>query len=366
MKNVKAVIGANYGNEELGLMTDYFCSLAPPSEKVLNVRFNGGCQHYGHRVYSLDGEDRNHIFQHFGSGSFHRNVATYLTEDFVVNPMIFHSEYLDLSNRLGIDPMVFASPKCLVTFMQDSYISDFLHTRNPDNEILLLDANVGARETVIRSKKDSAVTLGTLTVLGMQHFQIDIEYYDNDRIEKVFGIKLTEDEKMRLNDQWARVQFDQDLRFLMNHVTLVDERIFRRFNYMVFEGSLGLLRDKNCIEGMIHFYEALKHKPDFPTLTMDNTGIQNIVPYLDEQVDAEIVYVTRPYLEASRKHPLDIKKLMDRCEKDFEPVKHFAKLSYAVTHMNEALKSDLMPYSDNLYLAYGPTRNDVKKVFEND
>ena len=82
MKNVRIVIGANFGDEGKGLMTDYFCSQAPPTEGVLNVRFNGGAQ-AGHTVVAPDG--RRHIFGHLGAGSFLPNVATYLTSDFIIN-----------------------------------------------------------------------------------------------------------------------------------------------------------------------------------------------------------------------------------------------------------------------------------------
>ena len=36
-KDIRVVIGANFGDEGKGLMTDYFCSHFPKNEKVLNV-----------------------------------------------------------------------------------------------------------------------------------------------------------------------------------------------------------------------------------------------------------------------------------------------------------------------------------------
>jgi adenylosuccinate synthase len=57
------IIGANFGDEGKGLMTDF---LAAKSEKnCLVVRFSGGSQ-AGHTVVT---PDRRHIFHHFGSGS---------------------------------------------------------------------------------------------------------------------------------------------------------------------------------------------------------------------------------------------------------------------------------------------------------
>ena len=59
---IDIVIGANFGDEGKGLMTDYFCSNFDKSEKVLNIRFNGTCQ-AGHTVVK---RDKRHIFSHFG------------------------------------------------------------------------------------------------------------------------------------------------------------------------------------------------------------------------------------------------------------------------------------------------------------
>ena len=76
-KDIRVVIGANFGDEGKGLMTDYFCSHFPKNEKVLNVRFNGTCQ-AGHTV--VKGKKR-HVFSHFGSGSFNENVVTVFSDD---------------------------------------------------------------------------------------------------------------------------------------------------------------------------------------------------------------------------------------------------------------------------------------------
>lgn len=57
-----AVIGANYGDEGKGLVTD-----ALSHNDTTVVRFNGGGQ-AGHTVVTPDG--RRHVFKHIGAGSF--------------------------------------------------------------------------------------------------------------------------------------------------------------------------------------------------------------------------------------------------------------------------------------------------------
>ena len=79
MKDIKIVIGANFGDEGKGLMTDYF-SQKPNSIVVCS---NGGAQR-GHTVTTSDGI--RHVFHHFGSGTFN-HASTYLSEDFIVNPI---------------------------------------------------------------------------------------------------------------------------------------------------------------------------------------------------------------------------------------------------------------------------------------
>lgn len=66
-KEIKIVIGANFGDEGKGLITDYFChQLLVAGHDVLNIRHNGGAQ-AAHNVVTPDGKQ--HVFSHFGAGS---------------------------------------------------------------------------------------------------------------------------------------------------------------------------------------------------------------------------------------------------------------------------------------------------------
>ena len=69
--DVSIVIGANYGDEGKGVITDALASRRPESIVVLT---NGGAQR-GHTVVSpFTGKP--HTFHHFGSGTF-RGCSTY-------------------------------------------------------------------------------------------------------------------------------------------------------------------------------------------------------------------------------------------------------------------------------------------------
>lgn len=79
----RVVIGANFGDEGKGLVTDWLCAQGAG----VVVRFNGGAQ-AGHTVETPEGR---HVFHHLGSGTF-CNVPTYLSQYFICNPILFLHE----------------------------------------------------------------------------------------------------------------------------------------------------------------------------------------------------------------------------------------------------------------------------------
>ena len=66
MKEVKVVVGANYGDEGKGLMTNYFAHKAiEQNKKCLNILFNGGAQ----RGHTVESDSFRHVFHAFGAAS---------------------------------------------------------------------------------------------------------------------------------------------------------------------------------------------------------------------------------------------------------------------------------------------------------
>lgn len=379
MKEAKIVIGANFGDEGKGLMTDYFCSQFPKTERVLNVRFNGGAQ-AGHTVVTPEGQ--RHVFSHFGSGSFIPNVATWLGPEFIVNPILFLREYEKL-NALGIWPMVYIHPKCLLTMPQDMMINQFIETRRGTNRHG--SCGVGIYETLLRSQAQTDITMLDLDRFDstyVHRFGLDIDYYNFERLEKMTGMTLTDPEKALLMNQNIRAHFNEDLRFMMNHSVLLDESVFNKFDYVVFEGAQGLMLDQNNTEY-------------FPHLTPSNTGIANVLDYVQRDVQVEVCYVTRPYLtrhgagklpdECTREEvgakidltnhqnewqgslryaKMDWKEFGKRCVHDAFPLAGQV-MSFAFTHMDETDCDDasvILDCCDHVYYSYGPTRSDVRNA----
>ena len=85
---IKAVIGANWGDEGKGLMTHHFAmESANQNKSTIVVCTNGGAQR-GHTVVTPNG--LRHVFHHFGSGTFD-GADTYLPKDFYIKSNDFHS-----------------------------------------------------------------------------------------------------------------------------------------------------------------------------------------------------------------------------------------------------------------------------------
>jgi adenylosuccinate synthase len=137
----RVVIGANFGDEGKGLVTDWLCSQGAG----VVVRFNGGAN-AGHTVVTPDGE--RHVFSHFGSGTL-CEVPTFLSQFFVCNPIQFFEERQKLIT-LGFHPQVFAHPDCLVTTFADMMINQAKEDKRGGKRHG--SCGVGFHETQVRSQ----------------------------------------------------------------------------------------------------------------------------------------------------------------------------------------------------------------------
>lgn len=383
MRNVKVVIGANFGDEGKGLMTDYFCSQFPKEEKVLNVRFNGGAQ-AGHTVVSPDG--RRHIFGHFGAGSFLPNVATYLGPDFIVNPILFRREYEKL-RALGVYPMVYCHPRCMFTMPQDMMVNQFIEKKRGNDRHG--SCGVGIYETLLRN---AHLRIDIQYVYCSDGMNADLNYYDAERFESVINMKMDDHTKELMSNQNIMAHFREDVLFMLGHVNITDEKIFYKFDNVVFEGAQGLMLDQNNMDY-------------FPHLTPSNTGVQNVIPWIENDMDVEVCYVSRTYVTRHgagslpgecpremigagidltnhenewqgelRYGKLDLQAMIKRCIDDARKLGEKDNLywTWAMTHCDEVAgfteeeKAYIQPFINHehvlapRYKSYGPTRSDIR------
>lgn len=362
MKDMKIVCGANWGDEGKGLMTDYF-SQKPNSIVVCS---NGGAQR-GHTVTTPDGI--RHVFHHFGSGTFN-HASTYLSEDFIVNPIIFKQEYDELM-KLGYIPNVYINQNCMLTTPFDMMANQIIEENRGKNKHG--SCGLGIFETIKRYK--AGIT-------------------DVDNHIREYYLEQFERENIILTDEWSRIFFDNgifehfldDWDFMNNHSLAISDNYFlNQFDNIVFEAAQGLLLDQNNTEY-------------FPHLTPSNTGIKNPKRIIEnvkwnDEINIETCYVSRTYLtrhgagkfpsECNKKFinkymfdktnvpnpfqdtlrygTLDLGELYSRCSDDVE---NFGdEKSIAITHCNEYDwdNDELIElFKDwNIYYSDGETHNDV-------
>lgn len=348
---VKVVIGANFGDEGKGLMTDYFChQSALRDEKCLVVLHNGGAQR-GHTVVTSDG--KRHIFHHFGSGTF-VGADTYFAENFLLNPMMFRDEYAKLDYSLN-GRNIFVSPFCRVTTPYDIIINQVIEESRGNKRHG--SCGMGIYETTIRDVGNfKFMTFVTLDKDGIRNILREIR--DKYLLERLEEYDISDDWKTIIESDGLIEHFISDLKFMMQKVAVADNAILEDYDNVVFEGGQGLLLDWN-------------NKEYFPHLTPSNTGVKNpleIISNMHCNPDVEVCYVTRTYLTRHgagrldgecnkveinpgmqdltnvpnphqgtlRYAKLDEESLKERILKDFEPARQYgAKLSLAVTHQNE-------------------------------
>lgn len=280
---ISAVIGANFGDEGKGLMTDYLVTV---HQSDLVVRFNGGSQ-AGHTVVTPDG--RRHVFGHFGSGCF-AGAATLLSRFFILNPMTFMREYMELSVKFPPNMDVIIDPTALVSTPFDMLLNQMAEMKRDGNRHGSCGLGIG--ETVERSEKFLKITASDLT--------------DEDRLRELLA---------RVRDDWVPLRKHQlglgsdqdhilkspllidnylsDVRFMLEQSKLQRDVVaIRAARNPVFEGAQGLLLDQN------HEW--------FPHVTRSNTGIANVLTLLGEagMREVEVYYMTRAYLTRHGAGPL--------------------------------------------------------------
>jgi adenylosuccinate synthase len=270
----QVVIGANFGDEGKGLITDY---LASQTREALVVRFNGGAQ-AGHTVVTPAGF--RHVFHHFGSGLL-ANAKTYLSRFFICNPVIFCQEMNELLN-CSVRLAVFADPQCLITTQFDRVLNQMLERSRGDARHG--SCGVGINETVARSQHPRyAIRLGDLAdpdKLMIRLIAIRDEYVPK-RLSELGLMADADMAAIRALD--ALEQFTRCCRIFNGLVEPANDRILRKFETVIFSGAAGLLLDEQ------HHW--------FPHVTRSRTGLHHVVQIAQAASinSLDVYYTTRAY-----------------------------------------------------------------------
>lgn len=403
-KQIKVVIGANFGDEGKGLMTDYFCHELSKDGYVLNVRHNGGAQ-AGHTVVTPDG--KRHVFSHFGAGSFNPHVATYLSEKYILNPILFVRELETLKRKFGMYPLVYVNPRCRITIPFDMLINQAAETFRGDARHGT--CGIGINETVVRTADNEhgypliANMLVPFHPVLASQLAVILAYLRNNyvpyRLQQLGVTSVPTEYLARINDDGIVRHWLEDLGLMMQYCTIADYEIFDRYNGIVFEGAQGLLLDND-------------YKEFAPYLTTSKTGSVNpkriMIKNGLENEDVEFCYVTRSYFTrhgagtfptecaradvvadggedktnhtnefqgAFRYGYFETERFREALDDDrLIQADHFhnAKFTMAVTHLDETdgklilgknVTTDV--HGGFAYESYGETREDVRTVSKN-
>ena len=293
MANIIAVVGAGYGDEGKGLMTDYFSD-----QDTMVIRSNGGAQ-AGHTVVTPNGN--RHVFSHFGSGTF-RGAKTFLSYFFVVNPLLLRKERDKFIDDFAIIPEIYIDPNCIITTPYDMILNQ--ERERLRGQDIHGSVGVGFGETIERRLVHSSLTIKQLaewSLLSPNEFKyqmfkflrkvvdeyvmtkIDINKVDPNFIKLLFSDKPMQD-------------FMESCQYLLDSVDIMNVTEIDNQN-IIFEGAQGLMLD------MDYGY--------FPYVTRSNCGMRNIsklLPQLNHYSNdhtIEVNYVTRAYTTRHGAGPLE-------------------------------------------------------------
>jgi adenylosuccinate synthase len=280
------VIGACFGDEGKGLTTDYLS--AKHVGKNLVVRFNGGAQ-AGHTVQTPSG--LRHVFKHFGSGSL-AGAATYLSDFFICNPILFGIELKDLRS-LRIQPKVYVSSKAIVTTPYDMMINQIVEEFR--SRARHGSCGVGINETVERNlNPEFALQVADLLdekILQEKLIKIQSQWV-KQRLAALKVDALSKDWQDRLASPAIVEFFLQQVKSFLANTELTDNQILQKFDNVIFEGAQGLLLDE--VKGF------------FPHVTRSSTGLKNVIAIANDAKikELEVYYVARAYLTRHGAGPL--------------------------------------------------------------
>lgn len=371
MKYAQIIVGAGYGDEGKGLMTDYFCNISP-SENTVVVRYNGGAQ-AGHTVVLPNG--KKHVFHHFGSGSF-TNAATYLSEQFIVNPVLFNQEYKLVS------PKVYVHPSCRVTTPYDMVLNQLIERARPTPHG---SCGVGIYETILRHQH---VPLDVDTVTSPHSYELVLQ-----KLNDIKEYSIARANSLNLDDTELQYEYTDrfltDLKQFAQSINSVRWLIPIEYDYIVFEGAQGLLLSEK--HGKLPHLTPSDPGIEWPLEICNRNGINMVNvcyvtrcystrhgngPLLNESTVEQLgitltdeTNITNEFQGSFRVAPLDINSIRNAILNDFYQSTIFngnVTAQLAVTCLDQISNSDkiLADIQSELGIlsgfgSRGPTRDDI-------
>ena len=286
VKNIKVVIGANYGDEGKGRVVDFFASNAiKKKKKAIVVCSNGGAQR-GHTVVTDSGYQ--HIFHHFGSGTF-AGADTYIPANFIVNPMIFMKEYELLE---FCAPVIYINPACYVSTPFDMMNNQIIEQSRGDKRHG--SCGVGIWETILRNGATYSEMINMTDDQLFKYLENIRDRYSKNRLYKKNILDLPEEwRKIYYNDEMIH-HYIRDFRAMSDRTfgiaKLSNDSILNFYDTIIFENGQGMLLDEEYSKNNLYSTPS-KTTLDIPMKIIKDTFDQDNTNYF-----VEVCYVTRSYL----------------------------------------------------------------------
>lgn len=278
VKSASVIIGAGFGDEGKGLLTDF--RAARFGADCIVARFNGGAQ-AGHTVVLPDG--RRHVFSHFGSGTL-AGAATFLSKHFVSNPLLFEREKIELEKLGAPAPRIFADQRGLVTTPDDMLINQWAEAARGAGKHG--SCGIGFGETIERSL-DERFRIRIIDLEDAEKLRVKLadirQNWTPQRLTQLNVLKLTAEQTDLLAAARLRDDFIRAATEFYRSLQLARPDILTTAAHTIFEGAQGLLLDQD--EGW------------FPHVTRSHTGLRNAVQLAAEAGfnRLDCVYATRAY-----------------------------------------------------------------------
>jgi adenylosuccinate synthase len=282
-----AVIGANFGDEGKGLITDFLA--AKDAARTLVVRFNGGAQ-AGHTVVTPDG--RRHVFHHFGAGSL-AGSRTFLSRYFIANPFLWHKERQELPELA--EPMTIDRRAILTTPFDMLVNQEAERYRGSQRHG---SCGIGINETVERCAGPLASHVADIERPNrLRELLNEIAERSLSRLEQLGVTPSPFFLEMVASVGLIESYLEKCEQFRRANRLVADSTMLGNFEHVIFEGAQGLLLDE-------------RHR-FFPHVTRSLTGIHNVVRIAEEIGLQELksIYVTRAYMTRHGAGPFPTERL---------------------------------------------------------
>lgn len=354
MKKVKAIIGANYGDEGKGLLTRYF---AIKEKNPIVILYHGSVN----RGASLEKENDFHFpTSSFGAGILD-NIPTFFSENFIISPIMFSNEYIKIltfNKPLG---KIYVDLNCGVITPVDIILDQIRLVYLKNQNVPVSSCCAGNRSYILR--KEKGIDFKYKDFINKDPIEICNYIFDNwfYTALNLWGIKEIPENYFKYKTRQSKIIngfyeqficFKKIIDFFKKHTIIADfDYIYNNFDTLIFESSVGLKltmgnsEQINATQSVVGLKEALK-------LLKSYTNYKG-----------EACYVTRTYLtkhgggnfpEETNKFYFDekmnnnnewqgerrfgilnYKEYFDRCKSDFKNANNKWKISYAITHINE-------------------------------